>query len=1062
MNPFIKNNEILENNGKEWLEFEANKFSFVVLFFFTENDESIRHLDEYNKYCQSNNYVNKNNGVVYGVYSNMSQDEANKIKADYQLSFDLVKNSSCDLGYANNMVVLNNKTICDGICVFVNRKYFKKNTKETYIVCENIYQIRKMFPDTDKNRTPEQKESDKTLYNEYEYELCKPTPESYILTYGNLISEFKNKYYSRHTGILKSFPRSHSIIRCVTMINSRISEDIQLANKLDNMKQSALKRLMRDYIEMRTNKIDGIDAYLVSDDNLFEWHVNIDAPQEYWYYQNKKFHLTILFDQMYPLRPPKIRAVSPLPHPNIFGEYICLDLLTDYYDEGESKTKFGWSTAYSLYSILITLQAFINDGIYKLIYCTNSEYDITKKNINSHILDCVTKKFRCTCALGHDYANDESSIQIPNVVQEESQEDDTNPFESYKFIESLPSSLAIEKKNEHVGQTYKGTITNVMKFGAFVDFNMRNISCMIPVGEYDLDIIPKNGMEVNVKIIDVKPADGRNIKLVGSLKLKKEKVGKIAKGKVIELNDEKRQVIFENASDPNEKYFATESDVANAFKPHMFCDFSEVMKIGDMFDLQIKMTSSGNMHPCQIIKNPLRENHKVKNSTLCLNSDDSALTKEINEKNLVCFHSKASYKEDILGYGVTIEYYDDGNLSYIHPTCLDFISLTSFDEHKIRKSAWKNQFTHFLPLYLSKGHAKDLSIHEKFISYICQNKDYVNNPKRMTSFNPNMIIKVLPALMNTFVVTFMNGSTYESINALSAYVQIYRLLLAFCAKYPEIRQYVDSKVNEMIKNPETITKKIIQSIGELFPLIALSSFQWNDMAIQILTEIFDRNVKWLTLKYPELGKINQIQTTNVKKIISSDSENYAKEIIKMRRSLTTKYQELSHEDYIAYKKHVDDLVSGKDPRLGIDGKVNTDWNKIDQGRIPKTFIANQVSLKLIMFHVYFLNTFRSQQSANDDLFSISKIIDKSHGRTPAALENDFQKQVKIIKDIDNFNKFFKYISIPPPSDESLLKWLRESVLNSFRKRYHYVTEKKKVKVISHAKKVKPTLNVDDL
>ena len=136
---------------------------------------------------------------------------------------------------------------------------------------------------------------------------------------------------------------------------------------------------------------------------------------------------------------------------------------------------------------------------------------------------------------------------------------------------------------------------------------------------------------------------------------------------------------------------------------------------------------------------------------------------------------------------------------------------------------------------------------------------------------------------------------------------------------------------------------------------------------------------------------------------------------------------------------------------------------IDRSRIPKTFEANQVSLKLIMFHVYFLNLFRPiNLDVNTALFEISKMIDNSYGKASCQIENEFQEHIKKIKNITNFDKFFSMISIPKPSNEYLLRWLRQSVINSHKKRYHFTIGKNKKKKSVVAKKKKPTLNTDDL
>lgn len=40
-------------------------------------------------------------------------------------------------------------------------------------------------------------------------------------------------------------------------------------------------------------------------------------------------HLHLEFKSDYPMRPPTVKILTPLEgHPNIFGDYICLDMLT--------------------------------------------------------------------------------------------------------------------------------------------------------------------------------------------------------------------------------------------------------------------------------------------------------------------------------------------------------------------------------------------------------------------------------------------------------------------------------------------------------------------------------------------------------------------------------------------------------------------------------------------------------------------------------------------------------------------------------------------------------------
>ena len=430
----------------------------------------------------------------------------------------------------------------------------------------------------------------------------------------------------------------------------------------------------------------------------------------------------------------------------------------------------------------------------------------------------------------------------------------------------------------------------------------------------------------------------------------------------------------------------------------------------------------------------------------------------------------------MLGIGLNIEYYDNGDISYLHPACLDFISYKSFHEHEVRMSAWKTPFTHWLPLYISADHAGDLRLHEKCISLICQDRDTHKTQKNMDKlpFSYHMVIKVLPVLMNTFIVIFMNGSLHESIAALSSYMQIYRLLLKFSEKYPEIRQEVDNRIKNFIVDEDSRLKRVIPSLGELLPLLSISSFTWNDVARSLLGECFDRNVKWLLKDYPELGKLHELKVTNIDKIIEQTNNEQELKIqqIKLRRKCILDYEKKTIEQIEKDRKTLAShgfmtltQINNKSVQISVDefGNKIINWVEIDYGRLPKTFKGNNVSLKLIMFHVYFLQMFRPLNLPVDVACkNTAELLDKQFGRASHGMEIEFQNQVKYIQKVHDWKSFCSLVCIPSPSHEYLLGWLRRSVLNSLRKRYHNTPSKQKKINVIVKQKIKPTLNTDDL
>ena len=123
----------------------------------------------------------------------------------------------------------------------------------------------------------------------------------------------------------------------------------------------AKKRLLQDLEQVRREPLPTISALPVSDKNLFVWHANLyGLPGTH--YEGGIFHMEIEFPDDYPSRPPTIKMLTPLPHPHVFQQEICIDILDnfrDHFSAEQGKSFSGWSSAYTVQSILVQLQAFL-------------------------------------------------------------------------------------------------------------------------------------------------------------------------------------------------------------------------------------------------------------------------------------------------------------------------------------------------------------------------------------------------------------------------------------------------------------------------------------------------------------------------------------------------------------------------------------------------------------------------------------------------------------------------------------------------------------------------------
>lgn len=85
-------------------------------------------------------------------------------------------------------------------------------------------------------------------------------------------------------------------------------------------------------------------------DNVMKWNAVIIGPSD-TPFEDGTFRLMLQFDEQYPNKPPQVRFISEMFHPNVYasGE-LCLDILQN-----------RWSPTYDVSSILTSVQSLLND-----------------------------------------------------------------------------------------------------------------------------------------------------------------------------------------------------------------------------------------------------------------------------------------------------------------------------------------------------------------------------------------------------------------------------------------------------------------------------------------------------------------------------------------------------------------------------------------------------------------------------------------------------------------------------------------------------------------------------
>lgn len=118
------------------------------------------------------------------------------------------------------------------------------------------------------------------------------------------------------------------------------------------------------------------------DNSIFNWHGNLRGPENS-VFKGGVFHVSITFPPNYPVSPPTITLFSDVPHPNVFGRSLCLDMLVKK-NSKDAQLHEGWTSAYSVEGILVQLQSFLFD------VHQNAEFSVDNKG--NRIIDAKFKK----------------------------------------------------------------------------------------------------------------------------------------------------------------------------------------------------------------------------------------------------------------------------------------------------------------------------------------------------------------------------------------------------------------------------------------------------------------------------------------------------------------------------------------------------------------------------------------------------------------------------------------------------------------------------------------------
>jgi ubiquitin-protein ligase len=466
-------------------------------------------------------------------------------------------------------------------------------------------------------------------------------------------------------------------------------------------KQLCKKRLLKEYAELRSCPVAGCSAAPLEND-ILEWHANITTPR----FQGIAFHFILKFPENYPKMPPKVVPQHYIKHQNVFGEYICLDILT-MAAETETSPYRGWSNAYTVSSLLVQLQAFLFD--------VERVEDLAGSGIasyhNDHGINRMyreARNFKCTkCPhWGHKpfpLLDESANLNQPGfyktlrpAVVRAGVEIDTQ-----KVCEIATSEIVkVVKFDQHracvaLGEGVRGWCSKVTKNGVLLKRVFTagpgvykvNRKSEVAVGEEIVGNLPR------AKYVDILKVFVMGDRLCGLVDLKHPSV--VLKDKKCPYQQGEVYLVHLRFHEkfPSED----EEDIDTDDGSRLFVDDPNIL------DTLFLFCDPDTLHRICLV-NPYFEKRIDR-------------MKVLNEMNNRCYYTLKNMAEEntVLGVGLKSTIMDKRSratgrkrpvLQQLHPT-FDLLSAEAFYKHNCRTTVYKDcNFDSFLPLYINEAHGQ--------------------------------------------------------------------------------------------------------------------------------------------------------------------------------------------------------------------------------------------------------------------------------------------------------------------------------------------------------------------
>lgn len=768
-------------------------------------------------------------------------------------------------------------------------------------------------------------------------------------------------------------------------------------------KQLCLKRLAKEYASLQQCPVLGCSAAPL-EDNILEWHANITTPR----FQGIAFHLILKFPENYPKMPPKVTPCHYIKHDNVFGDYICLDILT-MAAETETSPYRGWSNAYTVSSLLVQLQAFLFDvERVEDEEASNQQGSRYQDEYGINRMYREARNFKCTrCShWGHKpYPSLDESAKL-------------NEPGFYKTLRPAVLRAGAELESPQLGEIPEGQIVKAVKFQQHracvvmddgskgwcskVTKNGVLLQRIYTAGPGVYKVNRKSDVAIGTEIVgevprakyvDILKVFTQGDQLCGLVDLKHPTVSLTnvsacdghTHGEVFLVNMRFHKRFPKTSPPTEEEVVLTQNEVDEMEEDdetRLFVDDSNIL------DILFEFCDPDTLHRVCMV-NPYFEKRIDRHRLL-------------NELNNRCYYTLKTMGDEntVLGVGLSSMIMEKRSrvtrkkrpcLQQLHPT-FDLLSAEAFYKHGCRTTVYKDcKFDSFLPLFINRAHGKRaMPAARKAIEELWKKENKSNR------VGPKTILDTLIKLMNTTVIDMMKTvadlnvaeiQLFDSIKALEGYMGFHHLLLAFAESDPRIVKIAEERVGHFITKAACRDKEVTPDVGELIVCLALSKYKWEDFIPKYIDEVFQRNARWILAEYPNLRKLEPMGTVSC---------------IRLRQS----------------------------------------------------YESAKTGFRMAMFQRYFMKEIANPCTIEDHPDKLTILFEEYNqrfGKPVAGLAEALQRHSRKVLACDNFFDFFELVGFCAPTAVGLCDWLRSSIKRSEKREYHSernvlrYTEKHKVK-----------------